>query len=60
LHLLVDPTCERPRSKSRARKAAKKVAEDGGVVSLDDDGEVESPLDELPEYPPRPHGCFDE
>jgi hypothetical protein len=32
-----------------------------GVVSLDDEGEeVDDEEEELPEYPPRPHGCFDE
>ncbi|KAK4687558.1 hypothetical protein P7C73_g2568, partial [Tremellales sp. Uapishka_1] len=72
LHLLVDETCARPRSKKRdaekamnAEQAIKKVKTgDNGdrtmeVLMLDEDGEV---VDEevKPEYPPRPHGSFND
>jgi hypothetical protein len=63
LHLLVDPTCKRPRSAARAeRQKAAGVKADLGVLELDNDGEVEvaANMDEMPEYPPRPHGCWDE
>lgn len=59
LHLIVDRTCERERSVKRdAAKAERKRAANKGVEILDDDGDVEK--DEEPEYPPRPHGSFDE
>ncbi|KAL1413000.1 hypothetical protein Q8F55_000749 [Vanrija albida] len=59
LHLVIDPTCERERSVKRdAAKAERKRAANKGVETLDDDGDVEK--DEEPEYPPRPHGSFDD
>ena len=59
LHMLVDPTCERKRSKKRdAAKAERERAANNGIETLGDDGEVEE--NEEPEYPPRPHGSFDD
>jgi len=59
LHLIVDPTCERARSKKRdAAKAERKLAANKGVAVLDDEGEIEKAAE--PEYPPRPHGSFDD
>ncbi|TXT15922.1 hypothetical protein VHUM_00425 [Vanrija humicola] len=59
LHLIVDPTCERERSVKRdAAKAERKRAANNGVEVLGDDGDVEKAAE--PEYPPRPHGSFDD
>ena len=66
LHLAVDPTCARHRSKKRDEARTKKVLdkadkEDDGVVELDDEGDVDMKLERgEQEYPPRPHGCFKE
>lgn len=65
LHLLVDPTCERHRSKARdaARSADTANAnedENMGVETCDEKGSIESNVAELPQYPARPHGTWDE
>jgi hypothetical protein len=61
LHLLVDPTCDRPRSKKRdAAKAERKLEANAGVEVLDDEGEVNDEAEDAPAYPPRPHGSFDD
>lgn len=62
LRLIVEPTCDRPRSKKRDEARAKKEEKKNrGVEVLDDDGEVEKEEKVPdPEYPPRPHGTFDD
>jgi hypothetical protein len=65
LHLLVDPTCERHRSKARDAARSGNTAnanEDDsmGVETLDEKGSIESNVAELPQYPARPHGTWDE
>ncbi|WWC91030.1 uncharacterized protein L201_005970 [Kwoniella dendrophila CBS 6074] len=63
LHLLVDPTCERPRDrtkdeKKRQRQEAPVAADDHGVLDLEEDGNVDLDDDEEEQYPARPHGAF--
>jgi hypothetical protein len=60
LHLIVNPTCQRQRDKARDARLAKKRMEtkgkdDMGVVEMDDED-----LEELKQYPARPHGSYDE
>lgn len=67
--MLVEPICERPRSKKkdefdtkkRAEKAErlrKEVEDSGADFEVVEDESDEQ--DEKPEYPPRPHGSFKE
>jgi hypothetical protein len=59
--MLVDPTCKRDRSKARDVKRAEAVSRaNEGIETLDEKGDIEDNLEKLPEYPPRPHGTFDE
>lgn len=69
LHLLVEPTCKRHKSKAREEAKAKHKVEKAlktGVdaISIGDDGkmEVETSEDDEAEkvYPPRPHGAYKE
>ncbi|CAK9781457.1 hypothetical protein CC85DRAFT_325756 [Cutaneotrichosporon oleaginosum] len=53
LRQIVEPTCERARSQ---KKDAAKAERNNNVVALDENGEPEKE----PEYPPRPHGSFDD
>ncbi|BEJ15868.1 hypothetical protein CspHIS471_0504730 [Cutaneotrichosporon sp. HIS471] len=53
LRLIVEPTCERARPK---KTDAAKAEANNNVMVLDEDGEPEKE----PEYPPRPHGSFDD
>ncbi|KAL1407488.1 hypothetical protein Q8F55_006921 [Vanrija albida] len=59
LRLIVEPTCDRPRSKKRDEaKAKRELEKNDGVEVLGDDGDVEK--EKEPEYPPRPHGSYDD
>lgn len=64
LHILVDPTCKRDRSKARDEAKGKRLAEkalkDGKVVALNEDGSMEVDEEEPMEYPARPHGTYKE
>jgi len=70
LHLLVDPTCKRHKSKAREEAKEKQKVEKAlrtGInpISIGDDDkmEVEVPGEEVEveqEYPPRPHGAYKE
>lgn len=59
LHMLVDPTCKRDRSKVRDEAKAKRLAEQAlkrGKVPEDEVMAEEDPI----EYPSRPHGTYKE
>ncbi|WRT69243.1 uncharacterized protein IL334_006227 [Kwoniella shivajii] len=63
LHLIVDPTCERPRDAVRDAKQQKQresasAAANNGVLDLDDEGNIDVGQGPEDQYPPRPHGSF--
>ncbi|WWC63850.1 uncharacterized protein I303_106455 [Kwoniella dejecticola CBS 10117] len=63
LHVIVDPTCERPRDLKRdadkkKRREAAAGASDDGILELDDEGSIDIPTEEEEQYPARPHGTF--
>ncbi|OCF56291.1 hypothetical protein L486_06232 [Kwoniella mangroviensis CBS 10435] len=63
LHIIVDPTCKRPRDpkrdeERRKRREERAAANNNGIVDLDEDGNVELDVPEDYEYPFRPHGTF--
>ncbi|WWD21394.1 hypothetical protein CI109_105879 [Kwoniella shandongensis] len=65
LELIVKPTCQRQRddkrdSEIKKRREEKAMNGGDGVVELDESGEVDLDEKEPPEYPPRPHGSFDD
>ena len=65
LHLIVDPTCSRQRNKARDERmarldASRRASRTRGVMTFDDEGEIEANVKELPEYPSRPHCSFNE
>ena len=63
--MIVDPLCVRERSTKRDEAKASKEKEKNtqqnlGIDTLNENGDIEEDQAEPQEYPPRPHGCFDE
>lgn len=70
LHLLVEPTCKRLKSKAREEAKEKRALEKAlstgvDIISIDDDDKMEVEAadeqdEQEQEYPARPHGAYKE